>query len=647
MRERRGPQRFASALALVGAAFVVIALRLLQLAWLEGDRLAGLARRQRETRLEIEPLRGTIVDRSGDVLAVSVRGASVYVRPRRVPPQFDPGPLLRRLAIPHEEWLRKVSSEAPFVWLRRQANPDEVEAIEALAPHAVGILPERRRLYPRGALASAVIGFAGIDSQGLEGVERAYDGFLRGRPGTFGVERDALGRKIFSGAHDGEARRGADVVLTLDSTLQYAAERELERQVEATGAQGGIAVALDPRTGEVLAMAQTPSFDPNEVASSRPEERRNRVITDVYEPGSTLKGLLAAAVLEEGAASRQERFFCEEGDYRIGKAVIHDHHGHGWLTFDRIFWVSSNICAAKLAARIGAERYGAYLQAFGLGRRTGIDLLGEQPGLLRPPGTWKPLELATIAFGQGIAITPLQLAAAYAALANGGVLMRPYVVRRVVAADGTVLLENSPQPIRRVVREETARAVTEILEGVVGPEGTGERASIPGVRVAGKTGTSQKANPGRRGYSRGRIASFVGYFPAENPRMVLLVLVDEPRTTIWGGTAAAPLFREIALAAIERLGIERDIPVEGPAGAEPLPARLSLGSGEPAGADRLPSFLGLSLREALARTRELGLSVEVRGSGYVVQQQPPPGAPRLEPGESLRLELQPGEEESS
>ncbi|MGH7818629.1 MAG: penicillin-binding protein, partial [Candidatus Binatia bacterium] len=423
------------------------------------------------------------------------------------------------------------------------------------------------------------------------------------------------------------------VVLTLDSALQYAAERELDRQVADTRARGGLVLMLDPQTGEMLAAAQNPSFDPNDLPSASAELWRNRIITDAFEPGSTLKALLAAAALDEGVASRTERFFCEEGRYRIGRNVIRDHHAHGWLTFEEVFHVSSNICSAKLGARLGAERYGAVLRAFGLDQPTGIDLAGEQAGIVRTPRRWKPIELATVSFGQGIAVTPLQLANAYAALANGGLLMRPYLVRRVVREDGEVLLENEPKVVRRVVREATARVVTEILEGVVSGEGTGRFAAIPGIRVAGKTGTAQKVDTERGGYSRGRIASFVGYFPAEDPKVVLLVVVDEPQTSIWGGTVAAPVFREVGIAAMERFGLRLEEPSEAWQGDLLTPASF----GAPPGAVR-DGYLGLSLREALALARAEGVTVEVSGSGYVVRQEPPPGEP-VAAGAVIRLEL--------
>jgi cell division protein FtsI (penicillin-binding protein 3) len=623
----------------VGLALVAIALRLGQLALVDGERLTGLAGRQHFATEELQPIRGAILDRSGQPLALSVEAGSIYVRPTELPRDPRPSALAEDLGITPSEFLRKVSGPAKFVWVKRQAVPRELELLREADVPGFGVMTERRRLYPQGRLASSVLGFAGIDSQGLEGIELAYDSQLRGASHAVGVARDAYGRKIFARGVEGGPRQGADVVLTLDVALQYAAERALDAQVAATRAKGGLAIVLDPRTGEVLALAQNPSFDPNRPAMSRVAARKNHAIADAFEPGSTMKGLLAAAALEEGVARLDERFFCENGAYRIGRRTIHDHHPYGWLTFPEVFHFSSNICSAKLGERLGVERYARILEAFGIGKRTGIDLTGEQAGIVRPRSAWKPIDLATASFGHGIALTPLQLAVAYGTLANGGVRMRPYVVKRVVAEDGSVLVENRPTIERRVVSEATATRVGEILEGVVAAKGTGKAAAVPGLRIAGKTGTAQKVDFERGGYGRGRIASFVGYFPVEAPALVVSVVVDEPKTSVYGGTVAAPVFREIALAAAERYGLRSD-----PA----LPEPELLQNASVVVADETPteesrtSFLGLSLAEALRQARAQGLVLEIRGAGYVVDQRPAPGF-ASEPGTVVELRLDSGE----
>ncbi|MBI2962698.1 MAG: transpeptidase family protein [Deltaproteobacteria bacterium] len=635
----RRPVRLAAACALIGGVLVGVAARLCQLALVDGERLAGLARRQHSETEQLTPLRGTILDRFGEPLALSIRADSVFVRPAQLPDESSGLAVARALEIPPKRWVKKISSPSPFTWIQRPASPDQLERLRRLNVPGVGTVPERRRFYPHGRMAAPVIGFAGVDSQGLEGIELTYDTYLRGAVAEMSVERDARGRRFVARGLESETpRQGANVLLTLDSSLQYVAERELDRRVSETRATGGLVLVLDPRNGEILALAQNPSFDPNRPLTADADRLRNRAVADAYEPGSTMKGLLAAAALEHRAVGIGDRFFCENGRYAFAGHTIHDHHGAGWLSFPEIFQVSSNIGATKVAERLGAGAYHQALRAFGLGSPTGVDLSGEQAGILRPLSAWKPIDLATASFGQGVAVTPMQLATAYAAIANGGILMRPFVVRRVVDENGETLVENHPTVVRRVLSEATAREVTAVLERVVGEKGTAPLAAVPGLRIAGKTGTAQKVDLVRGGYSRGRIASFVGYFPAEEPQVLMLVVIDDPRTTIWGGTAAAPLFRAVALAAAERVGVHREAAAAGPQPDPPPPAAGPVATG--GAASRPTSFLGLSLREVLERARAEGLTVEVLGSGYVVRQDPPPGRSG-DPDRTIRLQLEP------
>jgi cell division protein FtsI (penicillin-binding protein 3) len=630
----RRPVRLRAAGAVIAAVLVVVALRLCQLALVDGQRLASLARRQHSETEQLTPLRGAILDRFGDPLALSIRADSVFVRPAELPDDGSGALVASALRISQRQWLRKISSTSPFAWVKRQANPVELDRLRALNVRGIGTTPELRRFYPHGRMAASVIGFAGIDSQGLEGIELAYDGYLHGPTAELAVERDARGRKFLAPGIEGErTRQGANVELTLDSSLQYAAETELDRRVADTRAKGGLVVMLDPRRGEILALAQNPSFDPNLRSGVDRNALRNHAVTDAYEPGSTMKALLVSAALDQHAINPADRFFCEQGHYRYAGHTIHDHHGYGTLSVPEILQVSSNVGATKIGERLGAKSYYQALRAFGLGSVTGVDLAGEQAGILRPLNAWKPIDLATASFGQGLAVTPLQLAVAYAAIANGGILMRPFIVKRIVDDSGDVVLENQPTVVRRVVSEATARQMTRILEGVVAPKGTAPIASVPGLRIAGKTGTAQKVDFVRGGYSRGRIASFVGYFPADDPQLVMLVILDEPQTTIWGGTAAAPVFRSIALAAAERLSIPIEPPIQEP------PTSAQQANSTPAVMANAPaSFLGLSLREAIERARALGVTVDVVGSGYVVRQDPPPGAP-LDVQRPIHLQL--------
>jgi cell division protein FtsI (penicillin-binding protein 3) len=638
-RDSRRRARLALACALIASVIVGVAARLCQLALVDGVRLATLARRQHSDTEQVMPLRGSILDRFGEPLAMSISADSVFVRPAELPDDGSGAAVARVLQIPPNRWVKKISTSAPFTWIKRQASPDELERLRDLNVPGVGTVPERRRFYPHDRMAAAVVGFAGIDSQGLGGIELAYDGYLRGVSTEVNVERDARGRRFLARSLVTETpRQGANVVLTLDSSLQYVAERELDRRVAETRAKGGLVLMLDPRRGELLALAQNPSFDPNQRAGIDSGLLRNRAVSDAYEPGSTMKGLLAAAALEHRVVKTSDLFFCENGNYAFGGHTIHDHHGYGWLTVPEIFQFSSNIGATKVGERLGAKAYHQALRAFGIGSPTGVDLSGEQAGLLRPLSAWKQIDLATASFGQGVAVTPIQLAAAYGAIANGGILMRPYIVKQVVDENGEVLVANQPTVVRRVVSEATARDVTEILERVVSSKGTAPLAAVPGLKIAGKTGTAQKVDLVHGGYSRGRIASFVGYFPADDPQVVILVIVDEPQTTIWGGTAAAPVFRTLASAAAERLGIE----IRPPANDERVATEEE--RGESARRDDLArspaSFLGLSLREALERARSEGLTLEVVGSGYVVRQDPPAGE-SAPPDHPIRLQLAP------
>jgi cell division protein FtsI (penicillin-binding protein 3) len=545
----------------VASLFAVVAIRAGQLTVVRGRRLAQLAHQQQHREVNLLPRRGPIVDRRGELLALTIDAESLYANPRFLraePEKLEP--LARALDLPTDELLRKAAADGSFVWLKRLASPREVTAARAMGVPGVETTRELRRVYPRAPLAAHVLGVAGIDAQGLEGVEWRYDALiLPPARNVLAMNRDAHGRPIFTdGLVRPDAPVGARVELTLDATFQTIAERELERGVAAARARAGSVVVLDPQTGAVLALANVPTFDANSLATSEAAARRNRAIADVYEPGSTLKAMLAAAALDQGVITPERRVFCEDGRYRIGRNVIHDRPKREWLTFAEVVQYSSNIGTVKVAEALGAERLHAYLEGFGFGTKTGVGLPAESDGQLRPVGSWKAIDLATASFGQGVAVTPLQLARAFAVIANGGELVRPYVVRRVVGADGTVLVERTPTVLRRVIRPETAARVVDLLRGAVeGDGGTGQLARIEGVAVAGKTGTAQKVDPETRRYSpTARVASFVGFVPADAPQFVIVVVIDEPTTSPYGGRVAAPVFRQIAAAMLGRVGVE-------------------------------------------------------------------------------------------
>jgi len=570
---------------------------------------------------------------------LTVESANVYLRPAKLDGRRDPIPTLAvTLDLPVSWVAQRAQLRDPFVYLVRNVSVEQAEAVEALDLPGVGSEPNHRRIYPRGAVAGQVLGLVGVDSQGLEGVELAYDRDLRGSGESVSMSRDARGRGILTeGSWRPVPRQGARVELTIDAGLQQVAEAELAVAVAAHKAKDGLAIVMQPATGEVLAMAVVPSFDPNQPAAANAEQRRNRAITDSYEPGSTFKGILAAAALENGVVGAEDRIYCENGRYAIGRRSIHDHDPYGWLTFADVIKHSSNIGTGKVGERLGAERWGSAIRAFGFGVPTGIDLPGEVAGIVRPVASWSRLDVFTTSFGQGIAVTPIQLLAAYAALANGGQLMRPYVVRRIIAADGSIVREGSPHVVGQPVSAATAATVTRLLQGVV-DGGTGSQAGIDGMAVAGKTGTAQKVDGKTGRYSaRDRVSSFIGFVPAAAPRFVILVVIDSPQAVTSGGLVAAPVFRRIAEYYIERLGLRvTSAPAQGPE-SDPLGPQLAswtLATGE----SGMPSFVGLSMREALVQAVRAGWEVRTFGSGFVVAQDPPAGVAAAA-GEVLTLQF--------
>jgi len=618
--------RMASTAAIFGLLFAVALARVFQLTVLDGTALRRLAAKQHGQRLTLPAERGPIVDRHGDLLAMTLASASVYARPGLLPSDQKLVQLLAHtLHLTPAAIAAKLATPQPFVWLARGATLDQADVVAGLGLPGLGSESSQRRYYPRGTLGAHIIGFSNIDCEGMEGVELVYDRDLRGAPDVLTTARDARGRPIMTeGNWQSAPRQGARVELTIDANLQQVAENELAAAVAERRAAAGTAVIMDPHTGEILAMAAEPRFDPNAAGTFAADRRRNRVVADTYEPGSTFKAFVAAAAINTGLVRPQDRLYCENGNYVVGAHVIHDHERYGTLTFADVIKHSSNICTAKVGERLGHQRLGDAVRAFGFGVPTGIDLPGEVAGLVRPWEKWSRINLVTTSFGQGISVTPLQLVRAYAAIANGGKLMRPYVVRRVLAPDGTVIRENRPEVVAQPISARTAATVTDLLRGVV-EDGTGTKAGIDGVPVAGKTGTAQKVDAKTGRYSaRDRMSSFVGFFPADAPRLVMLVVIDSPRTATYGGLVAGPVFRRIGEYAVDRLGLRvaaRQIPAAPPVLAPELVKWTVPESGR-----GMPSFIGLSLREALVEAQRAGWEVRTEGSGFVVWQDPPPGA---------------------
>jgi cell division protein FtsI (penicillin-binding protein 3) len=645
---KRNQRRLWVAKILFLGLFLAIGGRAFQLQVLQGDKLMRLGQRQHLKEWIVLPKRGAFIDRAGEPLALSMESQSVYVRPHRIQEAEKVSHHLAEiLGLQRGEVRQKIASEKPFVWIKRQVSSPEAEKVQALNLDGIGMYYEPNRHYPQGQLAGQLIGFVGRDSEGLEGLELKHNEYVRGETGSSVTERDALGRRVLvEGVGGLQVPPGSDIHLTLDTAIQHMAERELETSVQKYRAKAGIAIVVEPRTGEVLALANYPSFDPNNYAKLSAEQRRNRAVTDSFEPGSTFKTILAAAALEEEVVGKEDLFYCENGKYPFAGKIIHDSHPYGWLSFAKILQVSSNIGFTKVAEKVKKERYFKYIEKFGFGQATGVDVPGEVAGLVRRPEAWAAVDLATHAFGQGISTTPLQMVMAYAAIANGGFLMRPYVTQRVVSPRGDVLLENQPHVVRRVISEKNAKLLASMLRDVTNEGGTGTMANIEGFEVAGKTGTAQKADPVHGGYSKKRVGSFVGFVPAHDPRLVALVLIDEPEAQVYGGVVAAPAFRNIAQGALRRLAVapEKATPAAATAkqlnAAAPRPIKRAE-TNEPAGfdADAVPSFIGLSFREALEKAQTLKVKVRLQGNGYVVKQAPPAGG-RWSGEQTLLLNLQ-------
>lgn len=544
--------------------FGMVLFRLVTLQVLQAEELTVKAARQHQKTVSLEGTRGTIMDRHGKVLAMNMEVPSVFGVPTALEsPVKTARNLSPLLHVRADELERKLRQDRGFVWLARKLDPEQGRQLEQMSMDGIGVVMEGRRFYPKGPLLSHVLGFAGLDGEGLEGIERRYEGQLRGEKRVVVLQRDALGRTVFpKGLAEQSPAPGHNLVLTVDEVIQYITEKELDDAVTRTHAKSGTMIVLDPQTGALLALAVSPRFDPNAVAAIGPDRWRNRALTDIYEPGSTMKTIVAAAAIEERVMKPNTMVFAENGRMTVANTVIHDHEKLGWLTFAQVIQKSSNIGAAKVGAALGDLRLYRYLQAFGFGQRTDIDLPGEASGLVKHPREWGRRSLASISMGQEIGVTPIQMVTAMAAIANGGVLMKPYVVSEIQDAHGRVLRRILPHVKRRVVSPETARTVTAILEGVV-TDGTGGKAAIPGFRVAGKTGTAQKVDPRTGRYSATQfVGSFVGFVPADNPRLAMIVVIDEPHGEAWGGTVAAPVFRRVGEQVLNYLGVSSNEPVK-------------------------------------------------------------------------------------
>jgi cell division protein FtsI (penicillin-binding protein 3) len=528
-----------------------------------------------------------------------------------------------------------LKSGRSFEWVQRKISSKEAEQIKALQLPGIHFLKENRRFYPNSQLAAHLVGFVGLDSKGLEGIEYQYDALLNGANHVMTTDRDALGRGIAMGKVPFKKEDPyRNIVLTIDKSVQHITETELGRGVEKWGAKGGMAIAMDPMTGKVLAMASYPTFNPNQFIQYRSKNWRNRAISDMFEPGSLFKTFLAAAALEEQVVRPSDSFFCENGSYTVYDRTIHDTSKHGWLTFQQIIKFSSNIGASKVGEKMGKERYYRYISAFGFGEKTRVGLPGEGKGIVHHPRYWPPVALDTISYGQGVSVTGIQLVTALSAIANGGSLMKPYVVEKVVNEKGEVVQCFQPEVVRKVISEETAKKVTALLKVTTEKGGTGEGAVPEGYEVAGKTGTAQKVDSLLGGYSEDRYTSgFMGFAPAQEPKLVLLVVVDEPQGNTYGGVVAAPIFKAIMEKVLPYLQVVpkgtmivknelNSAPLKEVSETQPID-EVRVGKG--ARTVLMPDLTGLSMRNALSRIEGRGIIIKVSGNGKVVEQTPRPG----------------------
>jgi cell division protein FtsI (penicillin-binding protein 3) len=666
-----------------GALFFAVGRRAFHLQVNDADRLRAMAEEQYLREIELPPRRGRILDRNGADLASTADVDSIYCNPRQLADPRDAARKLSRvLGIDRGELEKKLEQRRFFAWVKRKVTPDEAVAVKALGLPGLAFTREPRRFYPNRSLAATIMGHAGSDGGGLDGVELALDRQLRGTTSSVQGIRDALGRDIaVEGSMESPSSAGSDVVLTIDRYLTFITERALADGAAEHHAKGAVAIMMDPRTGEVLAMASVPTYNPNEPNGAEAAGARDRAITDTYEPGSTMKTFTIASALDAGVVRPDDRFDCLMGRMMVGRYSIHDSHPHGVLTVAEVFKFSSNIGATKIARRLGRDAFAEALGRFGFGRPTGIGLPGERAGVVRPVDKWGDIGLANISFGQGIAVTPIQMIAGVSAIAGGGVYRQPRIVARAVEPDGTI--ENLPvAPDRRVMSAASARTMLTIMRGVTEPGGTARQAAIDGYSVAGKTGTAQKVANGHYDPQKW-VSSFVGAVPAEDPRLAIIVILDEPQGGHLGGSVAAPIFKEIAEQALRYLHVppnagvvasgkgasvagkdreppgaksnEGDEAAANDAPATDLPLDDDALGEDPALAEKwdevagteggraggqaieqvvVPDFAGMSLGQAIHAARKSGIDLafddpEGRATGVALRQRPAPGpAPR-------------------
>jgi cell division protein FtsI (penicillin-binding protein 3) len=660
----------------LGVWMLAIGVRLVYLQTSQHTWLLTRARAQQQDAVETSPIRGVVLDRHENELARSIDTESFWAVPGQIRNveevsaqlapivEIDAGTLASRLK-------EAAAANRKFAWIARKLDADRAEKIRALNIEGLYSLKEPKRQYPNGTLAAHVLGFVGLDEVGLAGVERSYNEQIRGEGGKVLVETDAHGHPYSSFVT--QSRAGETVVLTIDRFVQYKTEQALVAAVERAHAKSGSAIVLDPHTGEILALANAPSFDPNDPRAASEQARTNQALQNIYEPGSTFKIIAYSAAIERGLAKPTDKIDCQMGSITVAGRLVHDHHAFGTLTLTEALAKSSNVAAIKLGIRVGDDSMYDFMTRFGFGCKTGVELQGETSGLVRNVKKWLPSSIGSIAIGQEVGVTPLQMAAAFGTLANDGIRIAPHLVREIRAADGSLVYSATPEQ-RKVVSTETAQTLRRMLEEVT-INGTAKKAQLDGYTAAGKTGTAQKIDPKTRSYSKTKfIGSFVGFAPVENPAVVIIVVIDEPAGSYHGGEVAAPVFNEIAEQILPGLNITPDTEIK----SAPLPGLLAQSLLNPVYLARLraeqerereerdatlpqvvrgdgrmaqvvytaatrravlmPDLRGRSVRDAARVCSQLGLDLEAQGEGRALRQNPQAGE-EVETGRTVRIDF--------
>ena len=533
---------------IVVAFFPLLVFQIFRLTVQNQDMLVQFANRQHNLVIEVEPDRGAITDRNGREFATNLKVPSIYAVARLIPKEEKKAlakTLSQILNLDSSFILERLNRDKAFVWLKRRTTMKEADQIQKLKNPNLGILYGPKRFYPHNEMLSNVIGFCNIDSSGVEGLELLYNQKLTGRTGYRYTKRDAFGREMVALEEKVvPSVNGARLILTIDQHIQYLTEQALDEAYRKHKAESAIAIVMNPKTGEILAIASRPSFDPNKLGKSDVDHRRNRPITDIFEPGSVFKIVTVAAALNEGSVLLSDTFHCENGEWRVRpKRTIHDVHPYGTLSVPEVLIKSSNIGTVKIAMKLGEEPLYQYIKKFGFGDKTGIDFPGEVNGILRPTNQWSKISITSIPFGQEVAATAIQMLRAICVIANGGHMVKPYMLHEIQDAEGVTIHKQDPVISEAIIKPEIAKAMSLILERVI-TEGTGDRAKIEGIRVAGKTGTSQKLENGTYSH-RKFVGSFIGFAPAENPQLAMIVSINNPHPYYYGGTVAAPVFKDV------------------------------------------------------------------------------------------------------